>query len=998
MKGLLRQGDDLVLEYQKIYAKGLEQKEAIYKLKKNELAKQYNLAWRRFNSGYNGSSEWEKFLELWFEIEAENADLIFISVGGAGNSDQQFPEFLKDAQRRGKKVAILNIDPTIKAEEADLIAYNIPLKLSEDKSHIPGSSPYSKFDEILQKKILEYNKPLVLTSFIAGELFPNAKKIATQKPDTKFVVGGGGDDDNIVVIPGNSSSILNSRSDIIKRYFDLPKNSQKEITELEEEFLKAGCKWYFSVDGIFLSDIIPVEDRKEAAPTVKRVGKKAGKRVVFYDDVKDSSLPASVPESDPVSTSASASRSGADTPSVRSSPISPTLPRAPSVSAISDIEIDDSTMKIIKDFLNDSKLPSPEPAIIKNLKKAIDDQKNNPQPKTPYRGIGVLATVSEYGGENKKGLKIIEIFSPKNNRFTKNGVIEYPKENDIIVSIKVGTGSIINLDDILSGADRKKALEEIAGYFHSNDKIEFTTESGAIYSCDNRINKTAIFAEDKSNEPVAGKSVWRALSEIVNEEAKKDFVKKLFRDLNINSVMAAPVASNSAKPPSSSSIIAPSSSGVIAAPSSSSITAPSVGSEIASMRSSLSSGAAAISSSVITPSSSIIAAPSSSGAPTLYDPDLKYWLDDQGVSLALKAKDLIELNDLVKTSEYQTENGQTFLRCVSKAVSVEELKLMIQRQSYYDDSEELKRFFTEDVYPKIMLVPITTGAHMIAMKIVLKEEVDEPGNHNLVAEISFFDPHGLRTEAIPIVIGEGFLDIVATSFSGFCGQVVVAKNTTELHIPRQLNEGQCGDFVLEFIDKNAHGIDFLPNIVASAKEDRAIRIETMSSILDCREIVQAEKEKFFLSSAKMSSISEDKKAEAFWIKFQKVLDSSMIEHRVGDGGYKLKEFKKEFLSILDIKDYDGLDKEIKNLRHLSKVGMRLSILELLLEGQGGLGIIGGVDPLIEMFNTSNTPESKNAAYQRVKEVFQTKLQVPSPFPSASSASVSSIGIGGRDHS
>lgn len=356
-----------------------------------------------------------------------------------------------------------------------------------------------------------------------------------------------------------------------------------------------------------------------------------------------------------------------------------------------------------------------------------------------------------------------------------------------------------------------------------------------------------------------------------------------------------------------------------------------------------------------------------------YDPDLKYWLSGDDIQLALCAKNLIELEDLVKTQIVSDRDGHQSLRCISRAVGVEEMALLVKQEGAYQTSAELTRFFTEEVYPKTLLIPIISGSHVIAMKVILQKEAEI-----INAKVSFFDPHGLEEGQIPNNIGVDFFGLLEESLNKNIGLRVVVHNATMAHPRQQYNEGPCGDFVCEYIVANAFGREFLPTEEASVERDFMARLDVMTSIMKCEEIASHKKERFFLSSSKISSIAEDKKGEAFWMKFQKVLDSSLISHDEEDGGYDLSDFRKKFFQVLD--SYDSYDILLERLDYVraaydESLSMELSILELLLEGQGEVGIVGGIDPLIPMLLVGE--EGLNEAYEKIKRVFRDKFKSPS---------------------
>lgn len=205
--------------------------------------------------------------------------------------------------------------------------------------------------------------------------------------------------------------------------------------------------------------------------------------------------------------------------SIPSAPTKPgTSPRSPRTTSFYSTEVKNA----IQVFLNNSTDASTDASqleIVKKFEEKVNEQTNNPNPQTPYRGIGALSKIVEYGdaGAKKKGLQLLEIFSPENGRFTKDSKKECPGKGEIIYSIEV-EGSIINLDDVFKAKyDDKEAIKEIVGYFHSNAQVKFTTDKG-VYSCDNRNNKTAIFAPNSARQVSTSGPTFSTLSSILQSD------------------------------------------------------------------------------------------------------------------------------------------------------------------------------------------------------------------------------------------------------------------------------------------------------------------------------------------------------------------------------------------------------------------------------------------------------------------------------------------------
>ncbi len=140
-----------------------------------------------------------------------------------------------------------------------------------------------------------------------------------------------------------------------------------------------------------------------------------------------------------------------------------------------------------------------ETADLQNFKKGIEFNKDKPNPTTPYRGIGVLFEIIK--GE---GLKINKIFSPGVKRFKKCG--EGEAGEDTVGHVDLLEGWIVT--DIIrydaKGVTNQTSVndmdpKELAEFFHQESRVSFIVKDQGMFSCDNSINKSAIFAPN--NEP-----------------------------------------------------------------------------------------------------------------------------------------------------------------------------------------------------------------------------------------------------------------------------------------------------------------------------------------------------------------------------------------------------------------------------------------------------------------------------------------------------------------
>ncbi len=156
-------------------------------------------------------------------------------------------------------------------------------------------------------------------------------------------------------------------------------------------------------------------------------------------------------------------------------------------------------------------------AKLTKFKKTIQDNISNPNPKGAYRGIGVKAVRDEDGN-----LKIADIFSPKETRF-KTATADGPQ----YINNKQLEGKTITHVLTSDGAKlvNSMSMKDIAKAFHSDGILQFKTLDGKVYGCDNRINKTAIFAQDTTNNK------WGSFDEMLTKapSAANKLINKLSR-------------------------------------------------------------------------------------------------------------------------------------------------------------------------------------------------------------------------------------------------------------------------------------------------------------------------------------------------------------------------------------------------------------------------------------------------------------------------------------
>ncbi len=162
-------------------------------------------------------------------------------------------------------------------------------------------------------------------------------------------------------------------------------------------------------------------------------------------------------------------------------------------------------IKEIENYINNNS-SDPSDQSLKSFKEKIDAQTNNPNPKGPYRGIGVKVETTN------EGLVINEIFSPSVKRFrnTKSN-----KEIDLeIGSVIIGICS--KTDGSYQKITSSTSSEEIAGFFHQEKNISFQVmkKDGSVIevTCNNTKNKTAIFS------PTKDKQSFESFSEVLTKD------------------------------------------------------------------------------------------------------------------------------------------------------------------------------------------------------------------------------------------------------------------------------------------------------------------------------------------------------------------------------------------------------------------------------------------------------------------------------------------------
>jgi len=225
---------------------------------------------------------------------------------------------------------------------------------------------------------------------------------------------------------------------------------------------------------------------------------------------------------------------------------------------------------------------------LKAFQKFIDKQRNNPNPETIYRGIGVelnaidiiyddIGKNGETGQVTKKNvaLRIEEIFSPEVERFyeiVKNSEggrekkLSQLKKGAMITHLYLKTDDgekkfveVKEIFDMFNG-DSKKAEEFIASFFHQNDVINFKVADDSfpegkstVYECDNRINETAFFGATDV-EDGKGKN-FQCFSKTIKNNPKKA-IEIMDKFLGLSNEAARPdsASTENARPNSPSDI------------------------------------------------------------------------------------------------------------------------------------------------------------------------------------------------------------------------------------------------------------------------------------------------------------------------------------------------------------------------------------------------------------------------------------------------------------
>ncbi len=154
------------------------------------------------------------------------------------------------------------------------------------------------------------------------------------------------------------------------------------------------------------------------------------------------------------------------------------------------------------------------------LTAAIDKNKNNPNPRTPYRGTGIKSDLVQYGG-NQYALQITDIFPPSGGRFSKkinenlegifSGLRIFTDEGIIggkITEVFVGYSYKSITDIVNESGTVESALQQIAKIFHDPHSVKFKVETavsdevaaGSVIeiTCDNSRNSTSVFAPSAS--------------------------------------------------------------------------------------------------------------------------------------------------------------------------------------------------------------------------------------------------------------------------------------------------------------------------------------------------------------------------------------------------------------------------------------------------------------------------------------------------------------------
>ncbi len=170
---------------------------------------------------------------------------------------------------------------------------------------------------------------------------------------------------------------------------------------------------------------------------------------------------------------------------------------------------------------------------------SLDENRVNPAPKTPYRGIGVKSDLVMLGApeDTRYALQISDVFStdedPWNKRFSGVDNVDELK-GALITQVKIGD-SFVAISDFVKLDNIPGSLAAIAQLFHVQNNVEFKIISKGgeekEVACDNRLNKTAIYAPTPSgNDAVAGEtSDFRALSQMLDREGYQGHAEQVIR-------------------------------------------------------------------------------------------------------------------------------------------------------------------------------------------------------------------------------------------------------------------------------------------------------------------------------------------------------------------------------------------------------------------------------------------------------------------------------------
>lgn len=347
--------------------------------------------------------------------------------------------------------------------------------------------------------------------------------------------------------------------------------------------------------------------------------------------------------------------------------------------------------------------------------------------------------------------------------------------------------------------------------------------------------------------------------------------------------------------------------------------------------------------------------------------DLSYWLDEDDIDVAFAAHGFKERNSHSKIFTHH-DLGEV---CISQPISANNALLALQ-----GGESDVGKFIAKGPYPKTVFIPIISGSHVTMMHFTLKDEVvkssldsDVDEEKSIECRVTFYDPHGLEEKKYPDHLKRSKL--LAALKENLVGYGIDLRNITKTHPPQQKNEGQCGDFVIYYLSQVLKGEN--PYIEEASEEvDLAKRQETL--VLIDEKADAEDKRKFRLATTTMSDIDEGDRVEAFFIKIKKVQDSILVQETYG-----FDDFNQELCHILKTyKKFSDLQTRQDELKEdedsLITNALEVFVIDLLIDGQGGEGIIGGISPFVGMFQFGDD-ENIEVAYERLKMAVSSKYPV-----------------------